>query len=197
MARLVEEQAAVRALETYRLYADRCQRIYGLHGTSFEGGYLDYDGGDILAAAMIPGEEALSYVFPYWQVYGSFTRLPIGTFALFLSRHEPGWAPLSLTATVALGNHRAFSEGRLMRSLVDPERRVGLGAWYEITADFAEEREPVWQHGFYAHKNDPYLSRLDRIWRRLNDRLRDKPVRLHPDLLFTGLWERILSRSRF
>lgn len=198
MARLNVEQATERALGTFDRLAVKLERIYGLDLTAFDGVPSETRADEMLVGNGLRGvRDSLAYVFPHWSAFGLFVRLPIGTFALFLAMHEPWETIPSLTATIVLGNQEWMHDRDLAASIVDPERRAALGAWYEMTAQFDEDGEVPWRHGFYARKDDPHRNRLDKIWRRHRDLLCRKPTHLQGDFLLTDLWERVLSRPRF
>lgn len=189
------EGATRRAVSCFDRYSERLLRVYGLKGESFD---------DTLVAKrrmiepIYPQSEAGRGVgvFPHRRAFGMMLRLQIGTFGLYLTRLEPWEEPFELVATVALGEHQTFTQSALVTSLVDPERRIGLGPWYEVTANF-EGVQPDWDHGFYAYAQDPRRRRLDHIWRRHRVLADRAPDRLRGDVLFTGMWERILSRASF
>ena len=195
MASQSMEEATRRAISCFDRYSDRFGRIYGLKGENFDRG-APFPSRDSEAIFPRHLEDRGVRVSPRRRAFGAFSRLPVGTFALYLVRLEPWQPDLELVATVALGDHAHLGASALTTALVDPERRVGLGAWYEVSATFAGP-QTSWDHGFYAKASDPHRKRLDCIWRRHCDLCRRVPPRLRGDTLLTGLWERILARNSF
>jgi hypothetical protein len=188
------EGVTKRAVSCFDRYVARFDQVYGLKGKQFDHVSLKRRGPELIYP--LGSSEQGVRALPHRRAFGTFARLPIGSFALYLVRLEPWESDFELVATIALGDHRHLSDDALTTAFVDPERRVGLGPWYEVTATF-EEPQAMWDHGFYAHRQDPRRARLDRIWRRHGYLAGRAHPRRVGDTLLEGLWERLLSKKTF
>lgn len=194
------DHAVEHAHRTYEGVRAKMER-FGVVAQTFRDVSPAYDADSAAAAYGFRAvRDQLAYVFPEWEARGCFSHVPVGVFGLFLARRDGGDPLPTLTATIVLGDHRGLTERELLPRLIDPERRIGLGPWYEVTAAFDGRESPFWSHGFYAHRADLRKRRLDHIWRRHQDLLRSSP-RSTPmrrqDILLTALWERIVGRWSF
>ena len=196
MARVAVVETSERARSTYQSVLAQLQKL-GIDGKPFQCVPRAHAAEEArISQGFRVVRDRLEYVFPEWEASGCFSHVPVGTCALFLARRDP-WDPLpTLTATIVLGDHRALGESELLKRLIDPERRIGLGPWYEVTAGF--EDDTWWSHGFYARRTDPRRRRLDRIWRRHQRLLaRCKTPAQSRHALLMGFWERLASRWSF
>ncbi len=195
MARVAVETSE-RAKSTYESVLAQLQKL-GINGRPFQSVPRTYEADESeTSQGFRVVRDGLAYVFPEWEANGCFSHVPVGTFGLFLARRNPGDRFPMLTATIVLGDHRSLEEHELLERLIDPERRIGLGPWYEITTAF--EGDSWWSHGFYARSSDPRRRRLDHIWRRHGDFLsRSATPAQSRNILITGLWERLVSRWSF